>query len=173
MQMFFKFTKVHFFPDEALKPLKIVISWINMDSGISMCFYKRMDSYSKAWLQYISPIYLWLLTALIIYFSRKSSKVMKLVGKNPVKILATIILLSYTKLTQAIIMSLQYIRLDIFNSSSKEIGEVKRWYSDASIKYLEGKHIPLFMTGVFFGIIFLGFTMSLLCIQHLQKVSHF
>ena len=162
-----------FFENEALKPLKIVLSWINMGSGISACLYKGMDSYSKAWLQYTLPMYLWLLTALIIYFSKKSSKVMRLVGKNAVKILATIILLSYTKLIQAIITSLHYLRLDVFNTSSGEISEIKRWYSDASVKYLEGKHVPLFLVGVFFATISLIFTMSLLCIQYLQKVSHF
>ena len=162
-----------FFEDNTLKPLKIVVSWINMDSGISACLYKGMDSYTKAWLQYTSPMYLWLLTALIIYFSKKSNRVMKLVGKNAVKILATIILLSYTKLIQATITSLHYLRLDVFNTTSKEISEIKRWYSDASVKYLEGKHIPLFLVGVFFGTVSLMFTMSLLCIQYLQKVSHF
>ena len=162
-----------FFQSKALNPLKIFVSWINMESGISTCLYKGMDSYSKAWLQYTSPMYLWLLTGLIIYFSKKSSKIMRLVGKNAVKILATIILLSYTKLIQAIITSLHFLRLDVFNTSSGEISEIKRWYSDASVKYLEGKHIPLFIVGFFFGIICLGFTISLLCIQYLQKVSHY
>ena len=160
------------YQSDTLKPPQVIIAWINMDEGISTCFYKEMDAYAKAWLLYTFPLYLWVLTALIIYLSKKFDIVMKLVGKNIVKVLATIILLSYTKLIQALLMSLHFLELDTFNTTSKEIGSIKRWYVDANVKYLEGKHIPLFCMGIFFGILCVGFTMSLLCIQRLQKVSH-
>ena len=89
------------------------------------------------------------------------------------KVLATIILLSYTKLIQTTLTSLHFQTLYTFNTATKELGTIKRWFADANVEYLEGKHIPIFIAGVFFGALCTGFTTSLLCIQQLQKVSHF
>ena len=89
---------IFFMENSFIKPLQDNLLCINLEGGVSTCLYKGMDTYIGAWLAYCTPIVLWLITALIIYLSKKSNFVMKLVGKNAVKVLATIILLSYTKL---------------------------------------------------------------------------
>ena len=163
---------IFFRENSFINPLQDILSFINIEGGKRTCLYKGMDTYSGAWMAYFSPIVLWLITALIIYLSKKSNLIMKLVGKNAVKVLATIILLSYTKLIQTTLISLHFQTLYTFNTATKELSTMKRWFADANVEYLEGKHIPIFIAGVFFGALCIGFTVSLLCIQQLQKVSH-
>ena len=43
--------------DNVFKPLRVFISFINLDLGIETCFYNGMDSYSKMWLQLFFPLY--------------------------------------------------------------------------------------------------------------------
>ena len=164
---------IFFMENSFIKPLQDILLYINLEGSVSTCLYKGIDTYIRAWLAYSTPIVLWLITALIIYLSKKSNLIMKLVGKNAVKVLATIILLSYTKLIQTTLTSLNFQTLHTFNTATKELGTIKRWFADANVEYLEGKHIPIFIAGVFFGALCIGFTASLLCIQQLQKVSHF
>ena len=46
------------------------------------------------------------------------------------------------------------------------------WLPDASMKFLQGKHIPLFITAVAFGALILCFVLVLMFIPCLQKKSH-
>ena len=62
-----------------------------------------VDAYFKTWLQFVFPLYFWILVAVIIITAHHSTKASKLVGRNPVQVLATLFLLSYTKLLRMII----------------------------------------------------------------------
>ena len=44
--------------DNVFKPLRVFISFTNLDLGIETCFYNGMDSYAKMWLQLFFPSYL-------------------------------------------------------------------------------------------------------------------
>ena len=46
--------------------LTTFISWMNLDRGIPTCFFEGMDEYSKAWLQFVFLLYIWIITGLII-----------------------------------------------------------------------------------------------------------
>ena len=70
----------------------------NLDFGIETCFYNGLDTYSKTWLQFVFPVYLWVLAGLMIIVSHYSQRFAKLLSNNPVSVLATLILLSYTKI---------------------------------------------------------------------------
>ena len=73
----------------------VFISWLNLELGLNTCFYKGMDAYSKAWLQFAFPTYLIAVLVMVIIVSKYSSRFVKLIGKrNPVATLATLILLS-------------------------------------------------------------------------------
>ena len=87
-----------FLPVESTDAFSVFISWLNLDFGIETCFYNGMDAYSKTWLQFVFPVYIWLLVALIILVSHFSHRFANLLGDNPVSVLATLILLSYTKI---------------------------------------------------------------------------
>ena len=78
--------KDQFFPPQKVKVnvLTVFISWMNLDFGIPVCFYHGLDAYSYAWLQFSFPLYLWMLTVLIIICSKYATFVGKLLGSNPV-----------------------------------------------------------------------------------------
>ena len=92
-----------FFPANTL--LSVFIAWLNLDFGIETCFYNGLDAYSKTWLQFVFPVYMWVIVGLVVLVSHYSHRYAKLLGNNPVSVLATLILLSYTKILRSFIMS--------------------------------------------------------------------
>ena len=50
-----------FLPVESTNLFSIFIAWLNFDFGIETCFYNGMDAYSKTWLQFVFPVYIWVL----------------------------------------------------------------------------------------------------------------
>ena len=59
-----------FFSQPQLKPLQILISFINLDLGFPLCFYNGMDDAAKTGLQFVFPAYLLVLTLIIITVCR-------------------------------------------------------------------------------------------------------
>ena len=156
-----------FLPVETTDALSVFIAWLNLDFGIESCFYNGMDAYSKTWLQFVFPVYIWTIVGLLIVVSRFSDKFAKLLGNNPASVLATLILLSYAKILRTIIAA---INLTYLEYPTYSIGV---WLYDANINYLSGKHTPLFLVAVFFFLfLFLPYTLLLLFGQWLQAVSH-
>ena len=131
-----------FFSEGPIPFLSLFISWLNLDLGIETCFIDGMDSCTKTWLQFIFPGYVWFLLILIIILSRYSSKVVRLVGRQAIPVLATMILLSYTKLIRTVFLVLRYTDVPC---SGKNNVTFKLWYIDATVPYLTGCHIPLFL----------------------------
>ena len=131
-----------FFPEGSINFLSQFISWINLDLGIETCFINGMGSCSKTWLQFIFPGYVWFLLILIIILSRYSSKVVQLMGRQVIPALATMILLSYTKLIRTVFLVLH--NTDVPCKGENNV-TFKLWYIDATVPYLRGCHIPLFL----------------------------
>ena len=127
-----------FFPPEktTVNPLTLFIAWLNLDFGIPTCFYDGLTAYAYAWLQFVFPLYLWFLIGLIIYLSKRSAKIVKLFGSNPVAVLATV--MSYTKLLQTSVEVLSYTNLEHTDGTRE-----KRWRSDPNVPFLGGKHVAL------------------------------
>ena len=148
----------------------IFIAWLNLDFGIKACFYNGMDAYAKTWLQFAFPLYVWGLAAVIILLSRKFPS---MAGRNPVKVLASLFLLSYAKLLRTIIMSLSPAELYLPTDNNETTVVKAVWQQDGNVDYLQGKHIPLFMVALGFGLVTLPYAVVLLLIQWLQKTSHF
>ena len=130
------------FPTEPIPFLSQFISWINLDLGIETCFYKGMNACEKTGLQFIFPFYLWFIIGLIILLARYFSKISKLVGNNATPVLATLLLLSYTKLLRTVILILSTSQISC-NGKSQFY-----WYVDANIAYFRSCHLPLFITAV-------------------------
>ena len=156
-----------FLPVESTNAFSVFIAWLNLDFGIETCFYSGMDAYSKTWLQFVFPVYIWMLVGLMILVSHFSHRFAKLLGNNPVSVLATLILLSYTKILRTLIavFYVTYLQYPVYNRMV--------WLYDANIDYLHGKHIPLFIVAVLvFLFLFLLYTLLLLFGQWLQAISH-
>ena len=157
-----------FLPVKSTDALSVFIAWLNLDFGIETCFYNGLDAYSKTWLQFVFPVYLWLLVGLMILFSHFSQRFAKLLGSNPVSVLATLILLSYAKILRTFITAVYITYLEYPANYNRMV-----WLHDANIDYLVGKHIPLFLVAMFvFFFLFLPYTLLLLFGQWLQAISH-
>ena len=146
----------------------LFVSWLNLELGIDTCYYPGMDTYTKTWLQLAFPAYVIFLVVLVIIVSSYSSKFSNLIGKkNPVATLATLILLSYAKLLEITFKALSVGILDYPDGSTELV-----WLPDANIKYLSGKHIPLFIAAVLILLVGLAYTALLFSWQwllHLPK----
>ena len=121
--------------------ITVFIAWLNLDLGFDICFFEGMDAYWKTMLQLSFPSYLILLVVIIILISERSSRFARLIGRrNPVATLATLILLSYAKLLSFITIALSFAVLDYPDGSHKVV-----WLPQATVPYLKGKHVALFV----------------------------
>ena len=146
------------------KVLTVFIAWLNLDLGIEICLYNGMDAYVKSWLQFAFPLYIWALVGMIILGSYYSGRVAKIFGSNPIAVLATLFLLSYAKLLRTVIAALSYTSLEYPNNS-----QITVWLYDGNVRYLSGKHIPLFTAAVVcLTFLFLPYTVLLIFSQWLQ-----
>ena len=71
---------------------------MNLDFGITTCFFDGYDTYISTWMQFVFPLYVWWLMLIIVLASRYSSRISKITTSNTVSVLATLLLLSYAKL---------------------------------------------------------------------------
>ena len=88
--------------------LSVFISWLNLDIGIPMCFFDGLTTYIKTWLQFVFPLYIMGMVLTIIIASKYSSRVTQLFGTYTVSVLATLVLLSYTKVLRILITAFSF-----------------------------------------------------------------
>ena len=144
-----------FYPFQKPAVLGVVIAWLSLDFGVESCSYNGMDAYAKTWLQLAFPLYIIFLVAMLSVVSHYSNTLTKLLANKLIPLIATVLLLSCTKLFHTMLTALSLTRLDYPDCSHKLV-----WLMDPSITYLKGKHIPLFVVGLLIGL--LGITYSLL-----------
>ena len=156
-----------FFPINTINVLTVFIAWMNLDLGFETCFYNGMTTYQQTLLQFAFPIYIWILITLIIITSRYSVRVSKLIGHNPIAVLATLLLMSYTKILKIII--------DVYSSAQLEYPDNKTvtvWLKDGNVPYLQSWHLLLtVVTSLVLVFIFLPYTLLLLLGYKLYRFS--
>ena len=158
-----------FFPPEThARPWTGFIAWLNLDFGITVCFYDGMDAYAKTWLQFIFPLYIWLISGGIVYFSWKYNRVARLAGKNSVKVLATLFLLSFGKLIRTVIAAAQYTNIKSYDGTIN----ISVWLPDANIHFAHGQHIILLVVAAVAGITALLYAFILTVIQCLRRAPN-
>uniref|UniRef100_A0A1X7T1T3 TRP C-terminal domain-containing protein n=1 Tax=Amphimedon queenslandica TaxID=400682 RepID=A0A1X7T1T3_AMPQE len=146
------------------------ISWINMDFGIETCFYNGMESCGKTGLQFVFTVYLWALILLIIFLSKWSMKLTRLMGNNAVPVLCTLLLLSYTKLLRTIFSILSFDKIyqmsnpdEISNNTDEMCNTSLVWSVDGTIDYANDCHLYLAITALLvLTFVVLPYTMLLL-----------
>ena len=159
-----------FFPTTTF--LSVFVAWLNLDIGIDTCFYDGLDFYSLTWLQFIFPVYIWLLVSVMIITSHYSTRVSKLVSRDAVKVLATLFLLSYAKLLRTILTVLSFTYIS-YEDTSGATHQTAVWLYDGNVEFARGKHIPLLLTALGFGVLYIiPFTALLLFAPFLQMRSH-
>ena len=154
-----------FFPNGNIRAITQFISWCNLDLGFEYCFVDGLDGYVKTWLQFVFPLYVWFLVVVIIVGCRYSGRLSRLCGHNAVPVLATLILMSYTKLSHTVTNALMMNTL--------QCGEYKWrvWNVDGNIDYLGGKHAVLFAVSLLFLVTGLVYTGLVFSSQWLQRYS--
>ena len=159
--------KAVFLPAQKRSVLTVFIAWLNLDLGIESCFSDGLSAYTHAWLQFVFPLYVWLLVILIIMFSHRSRHVTKWLSTNPVAVLATLMLMSYAKVLQTIICVLRRTYIDT------PTGLRAVWSYDGNIGYFEStNHIVLGLVAIAaLLILFLPYSLLLLFGWHLQHHS--
>ena len=156
-----------FLPADTKNVLTVFIAWMNLDLGFNVCFYDGMDAYTQIWLQFAFPLYIWILTGLIIIVSRYSITASKLIGSNPVAVLATLLLMSYTKILRINIEVYSSVDLDYPSNKTVTV-----WLKDANVPYLQSKHLALtVVTSVVLACLFLPYTFFLLLGYKLYKFT--
>ena len=127
-----------FFQSNRFNILTVFIAWMNLDLGFETCFFDGLDVYIQTWLQFVFSAYVWILISVIIVSSRYSITVSKLIGSNPVAVLATLLLMSYNKILKVIIDVFSSVNLDYPNEK-----QVAVWLKDGNLQYLRSKHLLL------------------------------
>ena len=155
-----------FFPINTVNVLTVFIAWMNLDLGFETCFYDGMTAYQQTWLQFAFPIYIWILIALIIITSRYSVRVSKLIGHNPIAVLATLLLMSYTKILKIIIDVYSFAKLEYPGNKIVTV-----WLIDGNMPYLNSWH--LLLTVVTSGILIFLFIPYTLLLLLGYKLYHF
>ena len=146
-----------FFPKERFIKYAL-ISLANLDLGIETCFYDGMDDYAKMWLQLTFPAYLILIATTLIMASRYSIRIQRLTARRALPVLATLFLLSYTKVLHTI-SSVLFFYYKITNLPSKHTTIV--WAVDTSALLFGIKFTFIFVVSLFLFLILLYFNIIL------------
>ena len=164
-----------FFPQygNSINYWNVFISLNNLDLGIPTCFYNGMDDYAKMWLQLAFPAYLILIATLLIIASRHSNKVQRITTHRALPVLATLFLLSYTKVLRTVSSVLfYYSAITHLPSGHTELV----WAVDANVPLFGLKCTALFIVCLILFIILLPFN-AILCftktVMRLKFVCHF
>ena len=153
---------------------KTFIAWLNLDFGIEMCFVNNLNAFWKSWLQFIFPFYLWSIAGMMIILARCSTRLTVLFGNRAVPVLATLILLSYMKLLRTAVEALHFTVLTVNYGSNDARTASLVWSVDGTFDYFRYPHILLFVAALLTLLfLWLPYTLLLLLIQWIRRVSHY
>ena len=151
--------------DNVYKPLRVFISFTNLDLGIETCFYDGMNSYARIWLQLFFPSYLITIAFSIIVTSRYSTKILRLTYSRSLPVLATLFLLSYNGILRIILTVLfSYSTITHLPSGDQQIV----WSIDASVPMFGLKFTILFITCLVLLLLLTPFNIILLFTRYLS-----
>jgi len=156
-----------FFPQgRKLTPAYTFISLANLDLGIQTCFYNGMDDYTKMWLQLAFPFYLILIATSFIITSRYSTTIQRLTRRRALPVLATLFLLSYTKILLTVSTVLFYYSkvIDLPGEQTTMV-----WSVDANVPLFGVKFTILFIACIVLCFILIPFNIILLFTRTLSR----
>ena len=160
-----KLNEAFFFPNGGVPVMSQFISWLNLDLGIEVCLFDGLDGYWNTWLQFAFPGYLFLLMGGVIFGCRYSVWLCRLCGSHAVPALATLFLMSYTKILLTVTNALSMSQL-VCNDSILTV-----WSVDGNIKYISGNHLILVVFSFGFLVIGLVYPVLVLCAPLLERYS--
>ena len=157
----------HFFPPQTFNILTIFMAWINLDLGIELLLQWHRCICNGLAAVCISTLHLDNYDICHCSQPKIPHCCKTIIGKNAVKVLATLFLLSYTKILRTIITVFSFTDITYPDNSKRYV-----WLYDGNVDYLRGKHIYLFAkTIVFLFVVVLLYTLVLVFVQSLQAKS--
>ena len=158
-----------FFTDtkHVITPVYTFISLANLDLGIQTCFYNGMDDYAKMWLQLAFPFYLIFIATLLIITSRYSITVQRLTARRALPVLATLFLLSYTKILHTV-SSVLFSYSTITHLPGKHTTVL--WSVDANVPLFGIRFTILFIVCLILFLVLIPFNMILLFTRTLSRI---
>ena len=127
-----------------LEPTIPLLSWLNLNIGVETCFYDSRGSLAKVWLQLAFPVYIILLSILVIILSSHWDWFGRLIGrKNPVATLSTLFFLSYSSVIRTTMDYLQFTHLSYPNGTTDIL-----WLYDPNIQYFDAARAPFFIISI-------------------------
>ena len=161
-----KLNEAFFFPNANIPVVSQFISWLNLDLGIEVCLFDGLDGYWNTWLQFVFPAYLFLLMGGIVVGCRYSVWLCRLCGSHAVPALATLFLMSYTKLLLTVTNALSMSQLPCKDSI------LTVWSVDGNIEYGSSEHLILVVVSCGVLIVGLAYPVLVLCAPLLERYSH-
>ena len=157
---------IFFSQTDQFSPVYTFISLANLDLGIQTCFYNGMDDYAKMWLQLAFPFYIIFIAILIIITSRYSTTIQRLTARRALPVLATLFLLSYTKILR-IVSNVLFFYSTITHLPSKHTTLV--WSVDANVSLFGVRFTILFIVCLILFLILIPFNVILLFTRTLSR----
>ena len=149
--------------------LRTFISWVNLDLGVSTCLFDGLTTYAKTWLQFVFPLYVIAIVSVIITTSYYSTRLTKLFGRNSISVLATLILLSYTKVLRILITAFSFTTLNDAHGVHSTV-----WLADGNVEYFESRHAVLFLTALLVLLLFgVPYTTTLTMAPWIQRSKYY
>ena len=126
----------------SVRPFYVFLAFINLGLGFESCFFDGMDEFSKAIVHFVFPFYLILLLVIIILAAHKYNlKIfqMRFVARRSVPVFATIMLLTYSGLINAVNYGLQYAHIYSVDSETHQVV----WLHQPELEYFNRQHIAV------------------------------
>ena len=147
-------------------PAYIFIPLANLDLGIPTCFYNGMDDYAKMWLQLAFPFYLIFIATSLIITSHYSTRIQRHTARRALLVLATLFLLSYTKLLRTV-SSILFNYSNIMYLPSNDTSLV--WAVDGNLFIFGVRFVVLFLTCLVLFLVLVPFNVVLLFTKILSR----
>ena len=156
--LYINVVSINSFTHQQTAAAHIFVSLSNLDLGFEMCYYNGMDDYIKIWLQLAFPVYLIIIATSLIIASRYSTRIQRLTARRALAVLATLFLLSYTKILHTV-SNVLFFYSEITDLPNKKTTIV--WSVDANVPLFGVKFTILFTACLILLIIMIPFTLLL------------
>ena len=154
-----------------VKPFTIFVSLLNFNLGFPLCFYSDMSMLAKIGLQFVFPVYLWLMVVLMAVISRYSTRVSNLIADQSVQVFATLVQLSFAKILSTV--TVMFVSANVHSSATSSVSV---WYYDGNVRYLEDTHLIMsiicIIVSVGFILPYLAFSFGASQLRRCRKSYH-
>ena len=144
------------------------ISLLNVRACFTACLYEKMTDLVKISLQFVYPVYIWLIVGVIVVVSRYSVRVSNLTSNTSVQVIVTLVHLTFAKLLLTVIeiyaFSWLLLEPQVNNSNSSmdnnenetSIHTIAVWFRDGNVRFGVDKfHLFLLIVATLFLILIL------------------